>query len=73
MYALYSIKQERISIHRVANFTLRLILEGLERSTIRDKSTKVSHAQETRLFDLSKDLVNLVTFTTCITCMSCMN
>ena len=52
-------KQERITFHRGANFTLRLTLKGLERSTIRDKSSHVSHAQETRLFDLSKDLVNL--------------
>ena len=45
--------------HRGTNFTLRLILKGLGGSIIKNKSTKVSHAQETRLFDLSKDLVNL--------------
>ena len=50
-------KQERIMFHRAEHFTLRLFLEGLGRFIIRDKSTKVSWAQETRLFDLSNDLL----------------
>ena len=57
--ACYILSQERITFHRGTNFTLRLILDGLERSTIRDKSSKVSHAQETRFCDLYKDLVIL--------------
>ena len=36
--------------------TLRLILNGLERSMIHDKSTKVGHAQEDVMGDLYKDL-----------------
>jgi hypothetical protein len=57
---LPQMKQERITFHRGANFTSILISKGPERSTVSDKSTKVSHAQETRLFDLSKDLINLL-------------
>jgi hypothetical protein len=44
-------KQECITFHRGANYTLRLILEGL-------KSSNKSHAQEKKLFDFSKNLVN---------------
>jgi hypothetical protein len=69
-------KQERITFHRGANLILRLILEGLGRSTIIDESTKVSWAQETRLIDLSKGLFDLLTCMTwmiCLTWMTCMN
>jgi hypothetical protein len=40
---IYSVdkKQERITFHRGANFTMRLVFNDLERSTIGEKSVKV--------------------------------
>jgi hypothetical protein len=44
-------QQERITFHRGANFTLRLVFNGLERSIIIEKSIKVSFVQEASLED----------------------
>ena len=33
-------KQERITFHRGANFTIRLVFNGLERSNFKEKSIK---------------------------------
>ena len=51
-------KQERITFHRGANFTIRLVFNSFEGSTIREKSIKMYCAQEARLVDLYYSLAH---------------
>ena len=52
------LKQERITFHRGANFTIRLVFNSFEGSTIREKSIKMYCAQEARLVDLYYSLAH---------------